>query len=103
MCKCSIMSPQNESARLLGALPGGPAPPSRRLSKQVTETGLLVTRPASQGGEGLGRMGSGALSVFPAHVEGAGWGPDAGQVGTFKKVRWRAEVSSLQTLLYSAT
>lgn len=48
-------------------------------------------------------MGGGALSVFLADVEGAGGGPDAGQVGTLKKVRWGAEVSGLQTLLYSAT
>lgn len=30
-------------------------------------------------------MGSGALSVFLADLEGAGWGPEAGQVGTSKK------------------
>lgn len=83
--------------------PRSSAAPSRRLSEQVTETGLLVTRPASQGGQGLDGMGGGAPSVFLADVEGAGGGPDAGQVGTLKKVRWRAEVSGLQTLLYSAT
>lgn len=51
-------------------------------SEQATETGLLVTRPASQGGEGLERMGSRALSVFLADLEGVGGGPEAGQVGT---------------------
>lgn len=51
-------------------------------SEQATETGLLVTRPASQRGEGLERMDSRTLSVFLADLEGAGWGPEAGQVGT---------------------
>lgn len=98
MCKCSIMSPQNESARLHEA-PGKLGYPSLVPLGAGDRNWAAGDQASLPGRGGAGRVGSGALSVFLAGLEGVGWGPEAGQVGTSRKVRRQ----SPQNLLYSAT
>lgn len=107
MCKCGIMKPQNESARLPGTLPGSSAPSPGASPSRGHGNWAAGSTASLPGGEGLQRMGSGGLSVIPAPGWGS-WptwsGPEAGQVGTNTKVRWENPAESCpQTLLYSAT
>lgn len=94
MCKCSIMKPQNESARLLSALPsrGSAPPPGASLSRQQKLGCWRQGRPPREGRGWRGWAEEACPSSRPpAEAQWLTWrGPEAGQVGTSSEMKWES-------------